>query len=391
MITYEQALEIVKANIRLLATEKVEMMKSLSRILREDVLSDMNMPPFDKSAMDGYACRREDIANELEVIETIQAGYKPNLKIGKNQCSKIMTGAMIPEGADCVIIVEEVEQLSDNKIKYRKEKTADNICYKAEDVVIGQKLISAGTRITEKEIASLALTGCVEPVVSVKPRVGIITTGDEIVEPKSVPKESQIRNTNAYQLIAQCETYSCETKYYGIVNDTENEITFAIEKAKLECDLILLTGGVSMGEFDLVPTILKKTGFELLFEKVAVQPGKPTVFGKCKNTFVFGMPGNPVSSFIVFEFFVKDFLAGLMGLKNYIKTLRLEMAFDFKRKRNERLVRIPVKINSDGKVESIEYHGSAHISSLSFADGIISIPIGVSEIKKGAVVDVRPI
>lgn len=391
MITYEEALEIVKTNTHLLAAEKVAMMKSLNRVLREDVLSDMNMPPFDKSAMDGYACRREDIANELEVVETIQAGYKPQFEIGKNQCAKIMTGAMIPTGADCVIIVEEVEQLYDNKIKYRKDKTADNICYKAEDVVAGQKLISAGTRITEKEIASLALTGCVEPVVSLKPRIGIITTGDEIVEPTSVPKESQIRNTNAYQLIAQCESFGCETKYYGIANDTENEITFAIEKAKLECDLILLTGGVSMGEFDLVPAILKKTGFDLLFEKVAVQPGKPTVFGKCENTFVFGMPGNPVSSFIVFEFFVKDFLAGLMGLKNYIKTLRLEMAFDFKRKRDERLARIPIKINSDGKVESIEYHGSAHISSLSFADGIISIPIGVSEIKKGTVVDVRPI
>lgn len=391
MITYEQALEIVKANIRLLATEKVEMMKSLNRVLREDIFSDMNMPPFDKSAMDGYACRREDIANELEVVETIQAGYQPKFEIGKNQCAKIMTGAMIPKGADCVIIVEDVVEISEKLIKFKKDKTPNNICYIGEDVVRGQNLISAGTRITEKEIASLALTGCVLPVVSVKPRVGIITTGDEIIEPINVPKESQIRNTNAYQLLAQCENFGCKAKYYGIVKDTEEEISAAIIKAKEESDLILLTGGVSMGEFDLVPAILKKTGFELLFEKVAVQPGKPTVFGKCENTFVFGMPGNPVSSFIVFEFFVKEFLAGLMGLKSYYKILRSEMAFDFKRKRNERLARIPVKINEEGKVEAIEYHGSAHISSLSFADGIIAIPIGVSEIKKGTIVDVRQI
>ncbi|MDP2038905.1 MAG: molybdopterin molybdotransferase MoeA [Ignavibacteria bacterium] len=391
MITYEQALKIVKANSHLLGTEKVEMMKSINRVLREDVLSDMNMPPFDKSAMDGYACRREDIANELEVVETIQAGYQPEFEISKNQCAKIMTGAMIPKGADCVIIVEEVDEFSGNRIKYRKEKTADNICYKAEDVVVGQKLISAGTRITEKEIASLALTGCVEPLVSIKPKIGIITTGDEIVEPANIPQQSQIRNTNAYQLIAQCEGFGCDVNYYGIVKDTEEEISAGIIKAKQECDLILLTGGVSMGEFDLVPAVLKKTGFELLFEKVAVQPGKPTVFGKCKNTFVFGMPGNPVSSFIVFEFFAKEFLAGLMGLKNYSKTLSLEMAFDFKRKRNERLARIPVRINTEGKLEAIEYHGSAHISALAFADGIISVPIGVSEIKKGTVVDVRQI
>ncbi|MDP3583037.1 MAG: molybdopterin molybdotransferase MoeA [Ignavibacteria bacterium] len=391
MITYEQALEIVKANKHMLGAEKVEMMKSINRVLREDVLSDMNMPPFDKSAMDGYACRREDIANELEVVETIQAGYQPQFGISKNQCAKIMTGAMIPKGADCVIIVEDVDELIGNKIKFRKDKTADNICYKAEDVVVGQKLISSGTRITEKKIASLALTGCVEPLVSIKPKIGIITTGDEIVEPANIPQQSQIRNTNAYQLIAQCEGFGCKTNYYGIVKDTEEEISAAIIKAKLECNLILLTGGVSMGEFDLVPAILEKTGFELLFEKVAVQPGKPTVFGKCENTFVFGMPGNPVSSFIVFEFFVKEFLAGLMGLKNYYQTLRLEMAFDYKRKRDERLARIPVKINTEGKVETIEYHGSAHISALAFADGIISVPIGISEIKKGTVVDVRPI
>lgn len=391
MITFEQAIQIIKANHRALETEKVEMIKSLNRVLRQDVLSDMNMPPFDKSAMDGYACRMEDIENELTVMETIQAGYKPKTKIGKNQCSKIMTGAMIPEGADCVIIIEEVEELFSNKIKFKKEKTSVNICYKAEDVVVGEKLLSEGVRITEKEIASLALTGCIEPIVSIQPKVGIITTGDEIIEPIDVPQESQIRNTNAYQLIAQCENFGCDTKYYGIVTDTEKEITSAIVKAKQECDLILLTGGVSMGEYDLVPAILKKNGFELLFEKVAVQPGKPTVFGKCEDTFVFGMPGNPVSSFIVFEFFVKEFLACLMGLKKYYKSLSLELDFDFKRKRSERLARVPVKINSEGKVESIEYHGSAHISSLSFADGIISIPIGVSEIKKGTIVNVRQI
>lgn len=391
MITYEQALAIVKANLHLLGTEKVEMMESLNRVLRQDVLSDMNMPPFDKSAMDGYACKKEDLANELEVIETIQAGYKPNKKIGKNQCAKIMTGAMIPDGADCVIIVEEIEEVSPNKIIFMKEKTSANICYKAEDVVVGQKLLEAGIRLTEKEISSLALTGCVNSLVSLKPKVGIITTGDEIIEPSNVPLESQIRNTNASQLIAQCKNFGCDTSYYGIVKDNEKEITSALLNAKEENDLILITGGVSMGEFDLVPAILKKIGFNLLFEKVAVQPGKPTIFGKSKNTFAFGMPGNPVSSFIVFEFFVKELLAGLMGLNNYYKTLPFEMAFDFKRKRNERLARIPVKINDEGKIESVEYHGSAHISSLALADGIMSVPIGISEIKKGSIVNVRQI
>jgi molybdopterin molybdotransferase len=144
-----------------------------------------------------------------------------------------------------------------------------------------------------------------------------------------------------------------------------------------------------MGDYDLVPAILKKHGYNILFDKVAVQPGKPTVFGRDGNKFVFGMPGNPVSSFIVFEFFVKEFLSRAMGLNNYKKEIRTQLAADYNRKKNSRLARIPVKINSEGKAEIIEYHGSAHINSYTLADGVISIPVGVSELKKGSIVDVR--
>ncbi|MBI5807450.1 MAG: molybdopterin molybdotransferase MoeA [Ignavibacteriales bacterium] len=391
MIPYEKAIEIVQSNIIQLGTERVELPKSLNRVLREDIFSDMNMPPFNKSAMDGFACRKEDIGNELEIIESIQAGYKPKKIVGKNQCSKIMTGAQIPEGADCVIIFEDVEYISENKIKFLKEKTSNNICYKGEDVIVGQKLLSSGIRITEKVISSIAMVGNWQPLVSIKPKVGIISTGDEIVEPFAKPNESQIRNTNAYQLLFQVEKFGCIPNYYGIVKDKEEEILSALKKAKEENDLIILTGGVSMGEFDLIPESLKKVGFNLLFEKVQQQPGKPTVFGKDESKFVFGMPGNPVSSFIVFEFFAKQLLAGMMGLKTFYKELKLELGQSYKRKRSERLGRIPVQINDDGKVIPVEYHGSAHINSLVDADGIISIPIGVVELKEGTKVNVRPI
>jgi len=389
VIKFENAIEIVNSNNVLLGTERADIKDSLSRVLREDIYSDMEMPPFNKSAMDGYACRKKDIGNELEVIEVIQAGYKPEKSIGINQCSKIMTGAMLPEGADCVIIVEDVQETGENKIKYLKENTAANTCLKGEDVKEGQLLLPAGIRITSKEIASLALCGAVNPLVSIKPKVGIISTGDEIVEPYVKPGLSQIRNTNSYQLIAQCIDFGVTPNYYGIVPDTDEAIGGAIEKAKSENDLIMLTGGVSMGDFDLVPAILKKKGFNILFDKVAIQPGKPTVFGRDGNKFVFGMPGNPVSSFIIFEFFVKEFLANMMGLKEYKKIIRCELANDFMRKRDNRLARIPARINSDGLAETIEYHGSAHINSLSQADGVISIPIGVSVLKKGTIVDVR--
>jgi len=391
MITYEKAIEIVQSNIIQLGTERVELPKSLNRVLREDIFSDMNMPPFNKSAMDGFACRKEDIGNELEIIESIQAGYKPKKIVGKNQCSKIMTGAQIPEGTDCVIIFEDVEYISENKIKFLKEKTSNNICYKGEDVIVGQKLLSSGIRITEKVISSIAMVGNWQPLVSIKPKVGIISTGDEIVEPYAKPNESQIRNTNAYQLLFQVEKFGCIPNYYGIVKDKQEEILSALKKAKEENDLIILTGGVSMGEFDLIPESLKKVGFNLLFEKVQQQPGKPTVFGKDESKFVFGMPGNPVSSFIMFEFFAKQLLAGMMGLKTFYKELNLELGQSYKRKRSERLGRIPVQINDDGKVIPVEYHGSAHINSLVDADGIISIPIGVVELKEGTKVNVRPI
>lgn len=391
MITYEKAVEIIKQNIIQLRSEKIELRESLNRVLREDIFSDMDMPPFNKSAMDGFACRKEDLENELEIIESIQAGYKPKKIVGKNQCSKIMTGAEIPEGADCVIIFEDVEYVDKSKIKFMKNKTSNNICYKGEDVKQGELLLKAGTRITEKEISSIAMSGKWKINVSLKPRVAIISTGDEIVEPYNIPNKSQIRNTNAYQLIFQVEKFGCIPNYYGIVKDKEEEILPVLKKAKEENDLIILTGGVSMGEYDLIPDSLKKIGFNLLFQKVQQQPGKPTVFGRDENKFVFGMPGNPVSSFFVFEFFAKELLAGMLSLNNFYKELYLEMAEDYKRKRSERLGRIPIKINEDGKITPLEYHGSAHINSLLKADGIITIPIGVSELKKGMKVNVRPI
>jgi len=391
MIAFEKALDIVKQNCYLLGTESVEYRESLNRVLRQDVFSDIAMPPFHKSAMDGFACRRVDLRNPLNVVEVIPAGSMPLRTIGMNQCAKIMTGAPIPEGADCVIIVEETQEVGQDTIRFTGKTTTANICMKGEDVVVGQKLLSSGTRITAKEIASLALAGCTLPVVSRIPKVGIITTGDEIVEPDVLPRHSQIRNTSSYQLIAQCRQFCCEPLYYGIVKDTHEAIGDMIARAKRETDLLLLTGGVSMGDFDLVPSMLKEYGYHILFDKVASQPGKPTVFGRDGSCFVFGLPGNPVSSFVVFELFVKEFLSGMMGLSDYYRTITCSLAKDIKRKKNNRRAWVPVKINAEGKAESVEYHGSAHISSLVLADGIVSLPPDIDELKEGDFVDVRQI
>jgi len=391
MISYEQAVEIIRANALRLATEVVELSESLNRVLQQDVVCDIDMPPFDKSAMDGYACRSEDLENILEVVEIIPAGYQARRPIGKNQCAKIMTGAMLPSGADCVIIVEDAEEISNGKIRAKGSKAAPNICRKGEDVVSGQKLVSSGTRITPKEIATLALAGCTNPLVSRRPRIGIVATGDEIVEPYRVPSGTQIRNSNSYQLCAQSRRFGAEPSYYGIVSDTNEAIGRVVEKAKSENDLILLTGGVSMGDFDLVPSILKEMGFQILFEKVAIQPGKPTVFGRAADRFVFGLPGNPVSSFIIFEILVKELLFCMLGLAKHDQTERYPLAKAARRQTTLRRAWIPVRVTEEGFVEPVEFHGSAHITSLASADGIITLPVGVSEIEKNTIVEVRRI
>ena len=217
----------------------------------------MDMPPFDKSAMDGYACRAEDARSVLEVVEVIPAGYQPRHAIRANQCAKIMTGAILPHGADCVIPVEDVEELSETKIRFKGERIAPNICRRGEDVVAGQKLVSAGTRITAKEIASLALAGCAAPVVSRKPRIGIIATGDEIVEPHVVPQSAQIRNSNSYQLYAQCLQFGCRPFSSGNRPGHNRRHRRRCRRAGQGNDLVLLTGGVSMGDFDLVPVAVE--------------------------------------------------------------------------------------------------------------------------------------
>lgn len=389
MITLEQAIETINTNVKVLASEPVPLAESLNRVLREDVISDIDMPPFDKSAVDGYACRKAEIRNELNVIGTLAAGSQSRLAIGKNQCAKIMTGAAMPSGADCVLLIEHVAELSEKRIRFNGETTSANICFKGEDVVAGDKLVRSGTRIAPREIASLALAGYGLPLVSKKPRVGIVATGDEIVEPSVKPNQSQIRNSNSYQLIAHAQQFGCEVAYYGIAEDSNDAIGGIIAKSSQESDLLLITGGVSMGDLDLVPSLLEQGGFKTLFHGVSIQPGRPTIFGKSRNKFVFGIPGNPVASFVVFETLIKELLATLMGLKGFRRIVGCRLASDLKRQKVGRLGWRPVKIDTDGNAIPLEYHGTAHITAYIEADGMVSIPIGVEKIPEGSIVSVH--
>ena len=390
-IPFAEAFRIAMDSVRRVGTERVGLDRGLGRILAEDVLSDMDMPPFNKSAMDGYACRRADLDNELEVLETIRAGRVPTRGVGPNQCAKIMTGAMVPEGADCVVMVEYTENPTQNTMRFVGKGSADNICRKGEDIRKGDTVLRTGERITPPHIAVMASVGCVAPLVSEQAHVAVIATGDEIVEPEEKPSPSQIRNSNARQLLAQVERMGLPVRYLGIAKDLEAAIDRMIKDALAGNDVILISGGVSMGEFDLVPGMLRKNGFELLFEKVATKPGKPTIFGVSEDAFVFGLPGNPVSTFVLFEMLVKPFLYRMMGHDFAPRNVVMPLERTVSRRRTERMSWVPVVMTESGGVRPAEYHGSAHIHALCSADGLISMPVGVAELKEGTNVHVRQI
>ena len=389
MISFNQALQIVLDKPVALAGEEIPLHDACGRVLFQNVHSDVDMPPFDKSAVDGFACRRSDIGNKLTVIETIAAGKAPEKALAENQCSKIMTGAMLPAGADCVIMVEDTQVICDTMVKLLKETTATNICYRAEDIKKGTLVLPKGTLLGPEHIAVLASVGCHTPVLSRKPNVGIISTGDELVEPNEIPSLSKIRNSNSWQLLAQAQKMNVMPQYMGIARDTEEDTLHKIKKALEQNDVVLLTGGVSMGDFDMVPDMMQQAGLEILFSTIAIQPGKPTVFGRMGNKYCFGLPGNPVSSFVLFELLVKPLLSKMMGHDYQPLTMKMPFAKDYTRRRSDRLSVLPVLINADGTVGTIDYHGSAHINSLTFARAFAFIPVGETTIHKGDMTDVR--
>ncbi len=391
MIPFEEALKISLDSARLITVEKVGYLKSIHRVLAEDLYSDISMPPFDKSAMDGYACRQEDLDTELEVIEVIPAGIEPQKTVGHGQCSQIMTGAIIPKGADTVIMVEDIEKTGPATIRYRGKGSKSNICYLGEDLKTGDLVLRKGTLITSRHIPVLASIGIVDVPVYKSLKVGVIATGTELVEPDQYPGISQIRNSNASQMIAQLAGIGIQAKYFGIAPDNEDTTFSILRDAAKESDLLILSGGVSMGEFDFVPSVLVKLGFDIKYQKIAVQPGKPTTFGVSKDKYVFALPGNPVSSFVQFEILVKPFIYKCMGHEWTPPGWRLPAGKLFTRKRDDRMSWIPIKISDDGKVMPLEYHGSAHIFALNQAQGLIYFEIGQKQIEVGELLNVRPI
>lgn len=391
MIRFEEALQIVLDNAMAMPCEKISFMSSAGRVLSKDIASDIDIPPFDKSAVDGYACRSGDLDKKLVVLEVISAGKHYKYPVSAGTCSKVMTGAPVPAGADFVFMIEDSAVDTDGRVSYTGKGRKDNISRAGEDAHCEDIVLKKGKIIRPQEVAVMASVGCTLAEVACRPGIGIISTGSELVEPSSHPGISQIRNSNAYQLLAQVERSGAAGRYYGIASDDE-EVTYnMLSRALEENDVVLLTGGVSVGDFDFVPIVFERLGIEVLFDKIAVQPGKPTTFGLHNGTPVFGLPGNPVSSFIQFELLVRPLIMKMMGADWKPLEWRVALGDNVSRKSSSRMGLLPVRINSQGLAVAVEYHGSAHLSALPEADGIIAIPVGISHIEKGAMVNVRQI
>lgn len=394
MISVDEALRIVLKKGKKLLPRKVRLENAAGLCLAESIKSDLNMPPFNRSAMDGYAVIAKDIKPpvDLDVIESIRAGYNPKKKVGRGQAAKIMTGSVVPKGADTVIKVEETKSLdNDRKVRILKEtRKGANIARKGEDVRFGKIVLSKGTRIRAQEVGILAAVGANYVKVHSTPGIGIISTGDELVDITRKPKPWQIRNSNSHSLAAQARQIVTDVDILGKVNDNKSEIRKLIQKG-LKKDILILSGGVSMGEYDLVGGVLLDLGVKIFFEKVALRPGKPTVFGMKGDKLIFALPGNPVSTFVTFELFVKPCIKKMMGFTSYghpILQAELEKDIKIKKKRREYRPALLRQEDSRWKVSLVDWHGSGDLFSITKANCLLIIRESVEKLNAGDMVEV---
>lgn len=387
MIPLKEAIKILNEIPVFPREEEIPLEEAAGRILAEDIFSPIDMPPFNKSAMDGYAVNSSDNSECFQVVEVIPAGCVPEKKVSPGQCAKIMTGGMLPEGADRVIRREVTEE-KDGVIRLTGDDTEQNVCFKGEDIKTGDRVLERGTLLRPQEMAVAASVGKEILKVYRKPVVGIAATGSEIVKPGFPLKKGQIYDSNTYSLGAQLKQMGVPLKKTIRIADSPSDIKTTLSGLLETCDLVLISGGVSMGDYDYVPGILEELGVRLHFKKVAIKPGKPTVFGSKDKTIVFGVPGNPVSTFVIFEIFIKPFIYRMMGHEFKPLIIKGKLKRELRRRKSTRTAFFPVYI-SEGEVEFPSYHGSAHILALTQANGLIRMPAGQNFISEGDLIDVR--
>lgn len=378
MIPVDEALRIVLAQVSSLPAEEVPLGEALGRILAADVASDVDMPPFDRSAMDGYALRAEDASSVpavLEVMGQVRAGQMPRDAVGPGQAVQIMTGAPVPAGATAVQQVERTRSLDQGRrveIVAAVEAGA-NIAPRGSEVRAGEVVLSRGMPVTPAVMAVLSAVGAARVSVGCRPRVAVLVTGDELVGVAEKPAPGHIRNSNGYAVMAQARLAGAEVLDLGVVPDDAGRLAAAVEPG-LAADVLLVSGGVSEGVYDLVEPVLQRFGVELLFTKVAIKPGAPLVFGRRGGTLVFGLPGNPVSAQVTFDFFVRAALLRMQGATAVSRpTVEVEIAAGVKN-RSGRRAHSPARVMwSFGRLlaEPLRSMGSADIVAHARANALL--------------------
>jgi len=353
------------------ATEQVPALEAAGRVLAETVFADRDYPPFPRAARDGFAVRAADVPGELQVIGEVRAGEIYRGSVGPRGAVEIMTGAPLPTGADAVVMVEHTER-EGNRVRVGRSLTpGENFGAQGQEARSGEAVLHTGQRLGFAQVAMLATVGreCAE--VFRKPRVAIIPTGDEIVEAGVRPERFQIRNSNAWSMAVQVGRAGGDPQILPIARDNYESTRGLIEQG-LDADLLLLSGGVSAGKYDIVERVMADLGAEFFFDRVLLQPGQPLVFGKVRGKFFFGLPGNPASTMVTFEVFARAAVELLGGAQESpLRLLQARLSKDLRQKTG--LTRfLPAQVSADGSTVAPEpWQGSGDIAALSRANAFL--------------------
>jgi molybdopterin molybdotransferase len=403
MISIDEAFRFVRSYAQRKSPVRLAAADALGLTLADTVKSDIDSPPYHKSMVDGYAVVARDsaVGSVLEVREAIAAGAMPTKTVHSGTASQIMTGAPIPPGSDAVVMLEHVSSLGgdagtpDRVRILRQPAEGENILRRGTLLRSNEPVLSAGKRIRPIEIGLLSEVGCTAPWVIPAPRVAVIATGDELVPPEAVPGLGQIRNSNGPMLAALVQQSGAVATILGIARDDHGDLRRMIQKGLLDYDVVLLSGGVSAGKLDLVPSVLSELEVKEVFHKVRLKPGKPLWFGVRSapdpTSLVFGLPGNPVSTLVCFHLFVRSALM-LMGdcepLESPTRRVRLAVAY---RQQGERPTMYPsrLEVGQNGtQVRPLDWRGSADLRTLTDADCLAFFPEGDRQYQPGDWIDV---
>jgi molybdopterin molybdotransferase len=396
MLTYEQArqkvIEQVGEKKGPRATEQMRVGEALGYVLAQEVKTDREYPPFNRATRDGYAVFASDVkaGATLKCTGEIKAGDRVTKELWAETCVQIMTGAAVPSGADAVVMIEHTVRDGDQVRFERGAATGQNLVPRGSEARAGQTLLTPGMRLGYAELALAAQVGAAELQCGQKPRVAILSTGDEIVPVDSVPGRFQIRNSNSVALAAQVRLAGGKPVLLGNAMDREDDLSSKIRRG-LQEDLLVLSGGVSMGKYDLVEKVLREMDTEFYFDAVAIRPGKPLVFGKCGEKFVFGLPGNPVSTMVTFELFVApavDLLSGAEARELPVVEARLGESLDEKSGLTHFLPARLVGRGANREVLALKWQGSGDIAALARANCFVVVPAEKERIEVGERVEV---